>query len=142
MDSFRFLEFKIIKLTNQRLKIKNKKHKKIQMKKLLISTFILMSISNLVFASEASIKTTISAIQSYPDYGNGDVVFSISTPSDICKGYWLSPNSKGYAANLSLLLSAYHASSKVYVYGLTEQSNKWPGSSTKHCKLYSVRLTK
>ena len=116
------------------------------MKKLLISTFILMLNSNLVFASETSIKATISTIQSYPDYGKGsrkgDVIFSISTPSDICKGYWLSPDSDGYNANLSLLLSAYHASSKVYVYGLTEQSNKWAGSNTQHCKLYSIRLTK
>lgn len=112
------------------------------MKKLLMSIFTLMWSSNLVCANETSIQTTISTIQAYPEYGNGDVIFKISASSDICKGYWLSPATPGFEANLSLLLSAYHSSAKVHIYGLTEQSNKWAGSGTHHCKLYSIRLAK
>jgi len=113
-----------------------------EVKKSLILAFILLLNSNELFANETSTRTTIHTIQAYPEYGNGDVIFKLSTLSDICKGYWLSPNSPGFEANLSLLLSAYHASSNIYAYGLTEQSNKWPGSGTHYCKLYSVRLTK
>ena len=112
------------------------------MNKLLISAFIFILSSSFVFASERSAQTTISELQAYPEYGNGDVIFKISVPSEICKGYWLSPSTPGFKANLSLLLSAFHTSTNVVVHGLSETGNKWSGSGTHFCKLYTVQLTK
>lgn len=40
------------------------------MKKLLISSLVIMLNCTFVYANEKSVKATISTIQSYPEYGN------------------------------------------------------------------------
>lgn len=97
---------------------------------------------SLAVANEPSVETTISEIQSYPEYGSGDVIFKVANPGEICKGYWLAPSTPGFDANLSLALSAFHSASKVRVWGHTQAENKWGGSSTHLCKLYSIKLVK
>ncbi|ALU41478.1 hypothetical protein [Pseudoalteromonas rubra] len=44
----------------------------------------------------------------------------------------------GFDANLSVLLSAYHAKSKVIARGHDDQI--WGGSSGRYCLLYSIEL--
>jgi hypothetical protein len=112
------------------------------MKKILLSLSLFILPITVIAAQERSTSTVITVLQSYPDYGDGDVIFKLQTPSTTCKGYWLSPNSKGFNSNLSLLLSAYHASSNLTIDGHTGDSYKWGGSGTHYCKLYSVRLMK
>jgi hypothetical protein len=79
--------------------------------------------------------TTVDFITSYN--GNGDVMFKIKEPIDACpRGYWLSTTDTGFQANMSMLLAAYQANSKVKIYGLPSQS--WPSSTNLYCKVYSV----
>lgn len=93
-------------------------------------------------ANEPSVETIITEIHSYPEYGNGDVIFKVAHQGDICKGYWLAPSTPGFAANLSLLLSAFHSESKVRIWGQTQSDKKWDGSGTHFCKLYNISLIK
>jgi len=108
----------------------------------ILPTLILLSLPYTASAVERTVETTINTLQSYPDYGGGDVIFKVDNPSAICKGYWLSPNTKGFNANLSIVLSAYHSSSKLTIDGHPEDIYKWKGSGTHYCKLYSVKLIK
>lgn len=79
----------------------------------------------------------IASVTSYAQYGPGDVIFSIENSIPECtNGYWLKKSDPGFQANLSMLIAAYQAKSKVVVYGLPAEI--WPGSSGKFCHLYSI----
>lgn len=93
-------------------------------------------------ASEASPKSIVKRFISYSDYGSGDVFVSLEYNGSSCSdGYYLNKENKGFEANYSMLLSAYHANAKVILIGL-DKDEKWSGSGNTVCKLYSVELVK
>ena len=99
---------------------------------------------NIFAASESSFDTTIERISTYSDFGNGDVAFWLSNnEGKACYGYWMSPTFKGFDANFSTLLSAYHSNSSLVIYGKLGDENKWSGSSSNHyCKVEVIVLKK
>ncbi len=98
---------------------------------------LLCSISSSVFASDVRVRDTkIVRMISYNQFGNGDVVFRTESTSDICYGYWITKADDGFDANFSMLLSAYHSSSKINVYAYSNQ--RWAGSSNHWCKVYAL----
>lgn len=105
------------------------------MKKIILIVALLLA-ANLAEAAEASSVTTISRFISYNQYGGGDVVFRVANSTSSCYGYWITKEDAGFNANLSAIVAAYHAKTKVKVYGLTYQ--KWSGSSNTWCKLYAI----
>ncbi|MEI8594388.1 hypothetical protein [Photobacterium sp. Hal280] len=83
--------------------------------------------------------STIKMIHSYSEYGGGDVIFRLaeSETTSCPSGYWLRKTDPGFDANLSMLIAAFHAKSRVVVYGLPDEI--WPGSQTgKYCHLYAI----
>lgn len=80
--------------------------------------------------------TRISFLDSYNQYGGGDVIFKVETPIYDCYGYWISKTDPGFQANMSMLTAAYLAGTSVVVFGLADQL--WSGSGNKYCKLHSV----
>lgn len=111
------------------------------MKKLfLLCAFMLLTVSSAnLFAANyiGSGFSTISFITSYNQFGPGDVAFRIATPISQCpNGYWFTKNDPGFQANLSMLIAAYQAKSKIRIYALPDQI--WKGSSGTYCKLYSI----
>jgi len=98
---------------------------------------------NAVAATETSPVTAVLEIQTYPDYGGGDVVFKTVDRGEVCIGYWLSPSSQGFSSNLSVLLSAFHSGAKFRVWGHVEDEYRWGGTqANRFCKVYSIELTK
>ncbi|WP_010385225.1 hypothetical protein [Pseudoalteromonas rubra] len=89
-------------------------------------------------ALEESSLSYINLMQVYPDYGGGDFIFTVDTPAPKCKGYWISKNSPAYDVASSMALAAYHANTKVIVFGHEEPSAKWAGSTTHFCKIYTI----
>lgn len=104
--------------------------------KTIILLLVLIVSTNVVEAAEASQLTTISRFISYNQYGGGDVVFRIENPTSNCFGYWISKDDLGFNANLSTILAAYQAKTKVKIYGHTDK--KWSGSGDFWCKLYAI----
>ena len=104
--------------------------------KYLFLLILIFSIS--VFATESSPWSNIKVIQSYPDYGGGDVILTLDSSSSICKGFWLKKDSPGQETTFSMLLSAYHSKTKIKVWGHTDDSSKWPGSVKHFCRIYTV----
>ncbi|MBA6233650.1 MULTISPECIES: hypothetical protein [unclassified Colwellia] len=105
------------------------------MKKFILGIVLLLGINH-VEAAEASQVTTISRFISYNQFGGGDVVFRIANPTSSCFGYWISKDDAGFNANLSLILAAYQAKTKIKAYGHTDK--KWAGSGNFWCKLYAI----
>ncbi|KNC66865.1 hypothetical protein [Pseudoalteromonas ardens] len=101
---------------------------------------LLATFSTLTFASvKGSTKTTVTTLITYSQYGQGDIVFKLAAPEESCAdGYWMKKSDPGFDANLSALLSAYHAKSKVIARGHDDQI--WAGSSGRYCLLYSIEL--
>ncbi|TMP38213.1 hypothetical protein [Pseudoalteromonas rubra] len=101
---------------------------------------ILCTFSSLTFAAvKGSSKTTVATLITYSQYGQGDVVFKLAAPEESCPdGYWMKKADPGFEANLSVLLSAYHAKSKVIARG--HDDKVWAGSAGKYCLLYSIEL--
>ncbi|PCK32766.1 hypothetical protein [Pseudoalteromonas piscicida] len=108
------------------------------MRFVLVFTFFLVSFqASATF--QASTITKIKHIESYSSYGNGDVVFTVTTPQRVCTGgYWLKKDDAGFEANLSILLSAYHGSSDVQIRGLVNEL--WGGSSKEFCHIHSIKV--
>lgn len=93
-------------------------------------------------ASAAQIDAPVSRmkfIQSYNQWGGGDVIFATENAVSGCEnGYWLAKSDTGFSANMAMLLSAYHAKSPLVVSAITDQ--QWAGSAGHFCKLYAVTL--
>ena len=84
--------------------------------------------------------TTVKFITSYNQYGPGDVMFKIKDPIAECTGYYIRNTDEGYHSNLSMMIAAFHANSKVRIYGIPEE--RWSGSGAHICKLYSIEYHK
>ncbi len=88
-------------------------------------------------AFEVSPQSTIATINSYSEYGGGDVHFTIASPSTKCpNGYWLRKTDPGFQANLSMVIAAYQAKSIIRINGLLNEL--WPGTTGRACRVYSV----
>ena len=86
--------------------------------------------------------TYIKTISTYTQYGNGDVVVKVEAayPSGCEGGFWLNKNDPGFEATMTVLLSAFHTSTKLSISAY--QSQIWTGSGQKHCKINWVSLVK
>ncbi|TQV86452.1 hypothetical protein [Aliikangiella coralliicola] len=106
------------------------------MKKLI---YILMMLPmTAIAASEPSPMSKIKRVITYADYGGGDVQVVLETNGTTCKdGYFFNKADPNFDGMLSMLLSAYHAKTRIILDGHTDQ--KWAGSSGYYCKLYSIR---
>jgi len=81
----------------------------------------------------------VSVIYSYSEYGNGDVVVELANNGTPCtQGFWLKKADPGFEANLSLIISAYHAKNDLMLYGHSDQV--WQGSTGTFCHLYAVNF--
>jgi len=112
-----------------------RKFNEVNLKKIILLIVLLFGTSQ-IEAAESSQVTTISKLISYNQYGGGDVIFRIANPTNSCFGYWISKSDLGFNANLSTILAAYQAKTKVKIHGHTGQ--KWPGSNNFWCKLYAI----
>jgi hypothetical protein len=45
-------------------------------------------------------------IHTYPNFGTGDVVFSLVTPVSGCSGFWLNPSEPGFKQTYTTLMAA------------------------------------
>lgn len=82
----------------------------------------------------------IVGLTTYTTFGDGDVVFKLSTPVVGCDdGYWLNKKDPGFDTTLSVILSSFHAKTDVKVWGHDDQL--WGGSGdSKYCRLNWLRL--
>ncbi|WP_233081101.1 hypothetical protein [Rheinheimera soli] len=103
---------------------------------------ILALVPMTAFALQLSPVSEIKALQSYTNWGNADVVVVLQSTSGVCKGYWFNKDDAGYQSNLSMLIAAYQANTKLQLHGHEEISSKWAGSATHFCKLYSVTYSR
>ena len=81
----------------------------------------------------------ISKYYALGDFGGGDVVFRFNgvKVSD-CAGAWIQPSQPG-AKNLIATVLLAKANSTLLRVSL-DDSTVWPGSSTKHCKVWAIGL--
>lgn len=93
-------------------------------------------------AVERSPVSEIQDLHSYTNFGNADVVFVLQSTSGICKGYWFNKDDAGYQSNLSMLIAAYQANTKLQVHGHEEHNSKWTGAENHFCRLYSVTYSR
>lgn len=93
-------------------------------------------------ALEPSPASEIKVLQTYTNWGNADVVVVLQSTSGVCKGYWFNKDDAGYQSNLSMLVAAYQANTKLQLHGHEEMSSKWTGSATHFCKLYSITYSR
>lgn len=81
--------------------------------------------------------TRVARITVYPEYGNGDVVFTVENPAPGCgDGFWLSPVSPGFKQTLTILLMLKSSGAKFETLGSPDRL--WPGSSGKYCAVYAL----
>jgi hypothetical protein len=96
----------------------------------------------MALAVERSPLSEIQALHSYTNFGNADVVFVLQSTSGTCKGYWFNKDDAGYQSNMSMLLAAYQANTKLQVHGHEEIQSKWTGADNHFCRLYSVSYSR
>jgi hypothetical protein len=90
-----------------------------------------------VAASQGPFTGQIVQFWTYAQFGLGDVVFTISTPSATCPhGYWVKMSDPGAKTIVAQLVAAYHAQKAVTVYAHDDQM--WAGSSGQVCLVYSL----
>ncbi|WP_428610710.1 hypothetical protein, partial [Sedimenticola sp.] len=78
-------------------------------------------------------------IDSYSEYGTGDVVVKVNSPSAGCAdGYWMSSNEAGSNFALSVLLTARAGGEQISIEG--DQDRRWSGSSKDYCHIFKVGL--
>ncbi|MEZ9526794.1 hypothetical protein [Enterovibrio norvegicus] len=109
------------------------------MRSLCLGLLAAVSFSSLAINSDyvGSSTSTIVIVNSYSEYGGGDVYFTLASPADECpNGYWMRKTDPGFQANLSMVIAAYQAKSSVRIYGLPDEM--WSGTSGKACRLYAI----
>lgn len=93
-------------------------------------------------ALEPSPVSEIKVLQTYTNWAHADVMVVLQSTSGVCKGYWFNKDDAGYQSNLSMLIAAYQANTKLQLHGHEEISAKWAGSATHFCKLYSITYSR
>lgn len=105
-----------------------------------VSTLAL-SLAAVVTSAQTSLQNTghtrVVRITVYPEYANGDVVFTVENPAPACgDGFWLSPASPGFKQTLAILLMLKSSGAKFEAFGSPDRL--WPGSSGKYCAVYAL----
>lgn len=112
------------------------------MKKYFIFGVALTLIAPLSFSASISGRSVIKAIYTYgadTSYQN-EVVIQLKYPIQNCaSGFWMSDvDSLENKKMISILLSAFHTESTVYLAG--DDSKRWAGSGGEYCKLSTVGI--
>jgi len=91
---------------------------------------------------EASGVSKISRVLSYSDFREGDVAFELNTSPSLaaCDGYYITPSSPSFHAQLSLIMMAYKENLNVYIHAYSDIAKKWPGSNSHFCPLYLIEF--
>lgn len=108
--------------------------------KIIVRILALVPITAL--ALEPSPVSEIKVLQTYTNWAHADVMVVLQSTSGVCKGYWFNKDDAGYQSNLSMLIAAYQANTKLQLHGHEEISSKWAGSETHFCKLYSITYSR
>jgi hypothetical protein len=106
-------------------------------------TIIFVMIQGIAFADPVLFSNmTITSINSYSEYGGGDVIIYGSTGVTGCNdGIWLSQSDSGFKANMAILMMVY-ANNK-FLNGYIDTSQLWSGSGVqKICRSYLLTLTR
>lgn len=106
------------------------------MKKLFVIAACLLPVFSAV-ANVQSPNAIIAEMISYADYGDGDVYIRLQNNDATCShGYYLNKAQVGFNANFSMLVAAYQAKQSVIIHA--DPNQRWAGSSSPTCKVYSV----
>lgn len=108
------------------------------MKKLLAYIFLL-GISSHVFATTV-VTSKIKEVMVWHEYTGGAIVVKPYTNNVACAGgYWFkAPRNSDSVNMLTVVLSAFHAKSRVIFYG--DESKNFSGLSSKQCELKLIRI--
>ena len=98
------------------------------------TTFASTAYSAVIGSGGISIQTYLT----YGDYQNGDVIFTISPTIDTCTGVWVYHSQPGAKTIVATMLAAKLLDKKVLIY--VDDSDVWPGSSSKYCKVYTMGI--
>lgn len=79
---------------------------------------------------------TVTVILTYPDFGNGDFTFRISSQPTGCYGFWLSPQQPGFKTSVAFILQARATGESVLVGA--DNAQLWTGSGDQWCKVNYV----
>lgn len=110
------------------------------MKKLLAGVIALCGVSS-ALAGPVAYDVKITRMDSYPEYGNGDVIvqYSGTSVAGCSTGFWLSPSQPGFKQTYAMLLAAASAGRTVTLY--SDSGQLWSGSGDQWCKLSTVRVS-
>lgn len=76
---------------------------------------------------------------SYSSFGNGDVVFQLTTNNlTECYGFWLRATDPGFRNNLAILLAQIQTGGSLNV--IADDSQIWTGSIHPYCLVYGLQL--
>jgi hypothetical protein len=108
-----------------------------------ISKYLFITLLLLAENTQAEIvsssATRIIEINSYSNFPDGDTLFAVETPHPSCPGgYWLKMSDLGFSKNLSILLSSFHAQSKIIFYA--DNSSIWPHNPIAQCHISQIKL--
>ena len=102
---------------------------------------LLLFFSSIASGALQTATSKIDTLSTYSTFGNGDVVFQLDVQITECEGgFWLRESDPGFKSNLSLLLSAFHADTKLSLAAHTDQL--WNGAATKYCRIDWLKLRK
>ena len=77
--------------------------------------------------------TTIKEIYAYSEIEDGDMLIVPEHPLPQCDGFWLDSATPGFMHNVSLVLSLYHTSSTLVIYGMKTNCSVVPAIHTVNC---------
>ncbi len=105
-----------------------------------VSVFILLLFfSSVANSAVQTVTSKVDLIGTYSTYGDGDVVFQLDDELSGCEGgLWLRKSDPGFDSHLNLLLSAFHANTKLTIGAHTDQL--WSGSTKKYCRVDWIKL--
>jgi hypothetical protein len=95
----------------------------------LVAVMLSPPASATVVASSGTIVTIIT----YPNYGNGDFTFRLSSQPAGCYGFWVSPSQPGFTTTIAYILKAHAAGESIVAGG--DNAQIWGGSGSSYCKL-------
>jgi hypothetical protein len=107
-----------------------------------VIAILILASSVASFADRKSASNAkIVSVEIHPEF-NGDVVVTIDKTVTSCEhGFWLRASDAGFSANLSFVLSAFHAKSTVAIYGFDDPANRWGNyAGHSYCRLAILSL--
>jgi hypothetical protein len=77
---------------------------------------------------------TVTEFSTFGDYGDGDVIFKVTSPASGCaSGYWLRPSDGGFKSLLASIMLAQATNSTIRV--AAHDDSLWSGSSSAYCRV-------